>query len=317
MFKLKKQMYYNGKIYSSTGNKIKVAEKGKRKTKTYITIDELKLVNYFELYNRLFRHGIHNFYKIDEQIDCVIIKRKILFFKNRSLISELAIEKGSRPLRNGIVFRNDSIIYSEYHDNKNREPVNIYQYNFMEDKKEIIYTFNGIRHIHCIHQDLSDLNCIYVGTGDFDQECGIYRINLLNSKITEIGGGSQIWRAVSILQDRDKKVLYWGTDNPDGVNYIMRYNLEKDQLEKIREIDGPAYYSTITKKREMFIATTIEDRKKHRAIIYRSSDGENWGQYLEFKKDIFHTKYFGYGTVDFINNQENLDELMYNLNGLK
>ena len=308
-------MYYNDKIYYSVGNKIKVSNIGEDNLKKYIEIKELGIINYFELYNRLFRHGIHNFYKINEDIDCIVIKKKILFYKNRKNFRKLDIENGSRPLRNGITFKEDSIIYSEYYGNSDREPINVYKYNFIEDKKEILYTFNNIRHIHCIEEDINDPDNIYIGTGDLDEECGIYRFNLKNSTMRKIGGGSQIWRAVSILQNNNS--LYWGTDDPIGENYIMKYNLEDDKLEKIQEINGPAYYSTITKNNGMFIATTIENRKKHKAIIYRTTDGQKWDKYTEFKKDIFNTKLFGYGSIEFINNQCELEELIYNLNGLK
>lgn len=313
--KIKKQTYYKNKIYSSLGNKIKVAGKDNGKQKTYIMVDGLGIMNYFELYNRLFRHGIHNFYKINDEIDCIVIKKKILFYKGRKIFRGLDIENGSRPLRNGIVFEDDHIIYSEYHGNKNREPVNMYKYNFIEDKKEILYTFDDIRHIHCIHQNINDPNYLYIGTGDLDKECGIYKFNLEGLDIRKIGGGSQIWRAVSILQSNN--VLYWGTDDPDNRNYIMRYNQENNKLEKTQKIDGPAYYSVMTKNNDMFIATTVEDRKEHKAVIYKTSDGKRWDKHIEFKKDIFHTKYFGYGVVEFINNQEELGELVYSLNGLK
>ncbi|NMA23714.1 MAG: hypothetical protein GX938_09455, partial [Spirochaetales bacterium] len=184
----------------------------------------------------------------------------------------------------------------------------------IKNKKEILYTFYNIRHIHFIQQDINNSNNIYIGTGDLDAECGIYKFNLKDLAIKKIGGGLQTWRAVSLLQN--KNTLYWGTDDPDGQNYIIKYNLEENKLEKIQEIDGPAYYSTKTKNNNMFIATTIEDRNRHKAIIYKKTDGEKWHKYAEFKKDFLHAKYFGYGLVEFINNQDELDELVYNLNGL-
>ena len=61
----------------------------------------------------------------------------------------------------------------------------------------------------------------------------------------KIDGDSQIWRAVSILQNNNS--LYWSIDDPSGKNYIIKYKLENNKLEKIQEISGPAYYSTITK----------------------------------------------------------------------
>jgi len=313
--KVKYQMYHNNKFYASLGNKIIVREKDNSQWNDYIIIEKLSLINYFELYNRLLRHGIHNFYKIDEYIDCIIIKANILFYNNKELVNVLKLENGSRPLRNGIVYKSDHIIYSEYYGNKDRQPVNIYKYNFIEDKREIIYTFNNIRHIHFIQEDIKDHDRLYIGTGDLDNECGFYIFNLQKKEMKKIDGDSQIWRAVSILQNNNS--LYWGTDDPSGKNYIIKYSLENNKLEKIQEISGPAYYSTITKNQEMFIATTIEDRKRHKAIIYKSLNGEIWDKYMEFKKDIFHTKYFGYGLIEFINNQKELEELIYNLNGLK
>lgn len=308
-------MYYKNKIYSSIGNVIIVQEKGKSKGEKYLKVDGLGRFNYFKLYNRALRHGIHNFYKINDSIDCITVKGRILFYKNKKLLNILVLENGSRPLRNGIVYKDEYIIYSEYYGNKNRDPINLYKYKFIEDRKKILYTFDNIRHIHFIQQDINNPNSIYIGTGDLDEECGVYKFDLINFDIRKIGGGSQIWRAVSILQN--EKMLYWGTDDPDGRNYIMKYDLQENTLERIQEIDGPAYYSTITKNNDMFIATTIEDRKRHRAIIYKSLDGEKWDEHMEFKKDIFHTKYFGYGLVEFINNRGELDKLMYNLNGLK
>lgn len=311
---MKRQMYYNNRIYLSKGNKIFVNKKQSIEKLEYLTIDQLNFMNHFEIYNRALRHGIHNFYKINDDIDCVIIKGKILFYINKKLSNILILNKGSRPLRSGILFRKDHIIYNEYHGNRNREPINIYKYNFIENKKEIIYTFHNIRHIHCIEQNVYDPNNIFIGTGDLDEECGIYNFNLKTQEMKKIGGGSQIWRTVSILQKNNS--LYWGTDDPVGKNYIVKYSLNQNKLEKVQEIDGPAYYSTITKKNDMFIATSIEDKNNHRAIIYRNSSGSKWDKYLEFKKDIFHTKYFGYGIIEFINNQEELDNLIFNLVGL-
>ena len=307
-------MYYKNKIYSSIGNMIIIQEKGKNKREKYLKVDGLGWINYLKLYNRALRHGVHNFYKINDGIDCITVKGKILFYKDKELFNTLILENGSRPLRSGIVYKDEYIIYSEYYGNKNRDPINLYKYNFFENTKEILYTFDNIRHIHFIQQDINNPSSIYIGTGDLDEECGVYKFDLINFDIRKLGGGSQTWRAVSILQN--DKILYWGTDDPDGKNYIMRYDLQGNRLEKVREIDGPAYYSTITKNNDMFVATTIEDRKRHRAIIYKSLDGEKWDEHMEFKKDIFHTKYFGYGLVEFINNQGELEKLVYNLNGL-
>lgn len=132
--------------------------------------------------------------------------------------------------------------------------------------------------------------------------------------LQKLGGGSQLWRAVSVLETDDG--LIWGTDDPVGQNHLVKLRSKNGKLEKLKKIAGPAYYSATTASGEMGIATTVENRKKHRAIIYRSFDGVNWSIYRKFKKDFLHSKYFGYGVVNFIHNQENLEELVYFLSGL-
>ena len=317
VFILKKyyEMYYKGYIYASSGNKIFRKKLNDEKWESYMKIEDLSILNYFDLYNRLLREGIHNFYKINDEIDAVVLKGQIVFYKNRKLLNRLIIEKGSKPLKNGVLFQQDRIIYSEYYNNKNREPVHVYEYNFYKNKRTIIYTFTNIRHVHFIQQDKTNGNIVYIGTGDLDNESGIYKFDLKNRKIEEIGKGSQVWRAVSILQFGD--YLIWGMDSPVEDAYIVRYNLNNGKLEKLKKIEGPAYYSTINRRGIMFIGTTVENRKKHKAIVYKSEDGIKWEATKEYKKDIFHLKYFGFGKISFINNQEELEELYINLVGLK
>jgi hypothetical protein len=93
-------------------------------------------------------------------------------------------------------------------------------------------------------------------------------------------------------------------------------NLANGKLKKLKKIAGPAYYSTTTLNGEMYLATTVEDRKKHKAIIYSSKHSSDWFVYEKFKKDPFHTMYFGYGVINFIYGQSNLGELLYSIDGL-
>ncbi len=139
-------------------------------------------------------------------------------------------------------------------------------------------------------------------------------MNIESGAINKIGGGSQAWRAVSLLQTDG--CLIWGSDSEDEQNYIYRYDLSKKKLTKLFLIPGPAYYSTIDKKSIFYIGTTVEDRGRHKACIYRSVDGTQWEQLRYFRKDIWHSKYFGYGTVEFITGQNNLEKLFINKKGL-
>ncbi len=316
------QMYYDGYLYASYGNEIvrrKVTDSAWEK---YLRIRDLSVLNYSDLYNRALRHGVHNFYKISREIDAVVLRKRILFYKDRKFLHKLNNDRGSKPLRNGVAFYSDKIVYGEYFNNggypatKERAPVNLYMYDFLNDKLSVLYTFKNIKHIHFVQPSIKNNNILYIGTGDLDSESAIFRFDLRTGNIEKMGGGSQTWRAVSIIQMDD--YLFWGMDSPDEEAYIVKYDLKSGVLEKLEKLPGPVHYSTMNKRGEMFVATAVEDRTKHTAAIYRSIDGgKNWVEYKRFKKDIFHEVYFGFGKIEFINNQEQLDELYYNLIGLK
>jgi len=249
-------------------------------------------------------------------IKVLVIKKKILIIHKSGSSFEIPVKRGSRPIKDGVEIVPPFLYYGEYWQNSNREPVFLYQVNLEFGEQTIFYKFKHIRHIHFVQLDKFDSNYLLVGTGDLNHESGIYRINIKTKNSEAIGEGSQTYRAVSIIQTKD--YLFWGSDDPDGNNFIYRYNKSNGKLNKLHKLEGPAYYSATDKKERMYMATTIEDRKRHRAIIYRSTDnGENWEQYKEFKKDIWHTKYFGYGLIEFAENQKELEELSYKLTGLK
>ena len=79
--------YHEGKLYASRGRKILVKDKDGCIWRDYLTIEPLSWLNYIELYNRLLRHGIHNFHRIDEHFDCVVIKGRIIFYKDKKIIN--------------------------------------------------------------------------------------------------------------------------------------------------------------------------------------------------------------------------------------
>lgn len=279
-----------------------------------LEVSEISSLSKIKLYNRLTRNGIHNIIPFKEETFVVVIKGVFLIYKNNKIISKVTI-KGNRPLSNGLLKFNNQLIYGEYYSNSGRKPVKILRLDPYTGDNKIILTLKNKRHIHFVQLDKNNEDAFLIGTGDRDQESGIFSFDLNTNKLTTLGSDSQKWRAVSILQK--DKYIYWGSDCPYQINYIYRYNRETSELKKLKKIAGPAYYSTLNSEGKMFIATTIEDRKKHRAIIYMSEDGENWTELKEFKKDIWPERLFGYGIIEFIKNQDQLKDLYINLHGLK
>jgi len=260
------------------------------------------------LFNRLFRTGIHNVFPTKKGF-IVLVNKKFLIYENSKLRKIINIPRGSRPLRNGVLISKNNLYFGDYWRNADQKKSNVYKLNL--HSYEIVKILSlSVRHIHFIVSK-KDSDSLIIGTGDFDKDCKIFQYNLETDEINVIGSGFQKYRAVSILQHND--MLIWGSDDPNGKNHIYSFNLITKEEKMLRQIDGPAYYSSIDKNGYLYIATTIESKHKHRCIIYKSANGFDWEESKEFMKDFLNEKYFGYGIVEFINGQELLEELRYNL----
>ncbi|MGM0608814.1 MAG: hypothetical protein ACQESP_10395 [Candidatus Muiribacteriota bacterium] len=278
-------------------------------------IDKIKIYLLPNILKRLLRIGIFNVLEYKD-MKIIVLKKKILISKSDGTTNKIKIDRGSRPLKNGVALLDGKLYYGDYWGNPNREPAYIYEVDLSSFEKKILFTFDWVRHIHCVQVDKYEKDCLLIGTGDSDSESGIYRLNVQTKELEVLAQGAQKYRTVSIIQTKEK--FFYGSDDPDGENYIYAYDKSSCETKPLCKIEGPAYYSTVDKKGYMYIATTIEDRKRHRAIIYRSKEGgASWQEYREFKKDIWHTKYFGYGVIEFVNGQDELEELEYKLVGLK
>ncbi len=274
----------------------------------------------------------------DAGLRIVVSRKRIRAYDGPQLRYSLPIERGSRPTKSGAAAVGGSLYYGDYWGNPERVPANIYRVDLATGRREVFYRFDWVRHIHFVQPDryggpgdgdgadigkdavpgeadnAGSAGALLIGTGDYDEESGIYRLDLASKKLETIGLGSQTYRAVSLLQYED--ALIWGTDDPDGRNFIYRYDKGSGELTRLHELDGPAYYSARDARGRLYIATTIEDRSRHRALVYRSADGgRSWHEYREFVKDSWPTKYFGHGIVEFVDGQEEREELRYVLHG--
>jgi len=308
-----KKYYFGNRdiVVYARGNNIYIKND---KSTTQLHLKEV-LPDTLSLIKRAMRSDIHNVIMCGD-ILIIVLKGKLLFFRSEKFIKILPIDRGKRPLREGIVCLENQFFYGDYWMNPDRIKTNIYKIDLSTFKKEVYFSFRHIQHIHFIQKDYFIKGSLLIGTGDRDSESGIYQLDTKTKTIKTILEGSQKYRVVSIIQF--KEYLIWGTDAPNHDNYIYRFNRKSQELECLKKISGPAYYSTVTKKGYMYIATTVEDRKRHQAMIYESKDnGVTWAVYKKFKKDIWHCRYFGYGVIEFMTGQEYFDKLFFNTIGLK
>jgi len=306
--------YNNNVLWGSKGRTVYHSNDLGKTWTAFIKIRRMKWYVTTPLVGRLTRNRIHNIIPIDVHTLVVVVKKAILVFRNGELITEIDVPNGSRPLRQGIVAKGNSIIFGDYFSNKNRDTVRVYKANIETGNLSTLLSFENTRHVHFIQRDIVNPECLLIGTGDLDHESAIYYYNTASGELSCLGRGSQDWRAVSVLQSNDS--IIWGTDCPYMNNSIIRFDRFSKTIEKVQTIAGPAYYSTINQIGEMYIGTTVEDRKIHQAIIYKSVDGNYWEPLKVFRKDIFPEFLFGFGTIEFIGGQEKLETLFYNAVGL-
>ncbi len=310
MYKLKLEAFYDKYFWNIKKNRIYKSSSSKSvniKNPDIIVPQKYSKIFPFPL-SRLFRTGIHTVVPIDNGC-IVVVKKRFLIYEKNDLIKVIDIPRGSRPLRNGMVVKENNLFFGDYWGNKDHEDANVYKLNLNTYTLEVILSLKA-RHIHFVVFG-EEQNELIIGTGDNDDESKMLFYNIEINKISIIGEGSQKFRAVSIIQKGD--YIIWGTDAPDEQNYIYSFNRKTNEIKKLREIGGPAYYSTLTSLGEMYIATTIEDKLKHKAILYKTVNMVEWIEVKEFKKDFLNEKYFGYGLVEFMHGQEKVEKLHYNL----
>ena len=246
-----------------------------------------------------------------------VLKGRFLFLENGAITHTRKICKGSRPLRSGVcILPGNTIIYGDYWANPQREPVRLYISQDGGLNWDVLWQSSEghARHIHLVQPVAGSPHDIYFSTGDRDSEAGLYRLHLPDRSAKKIGGGSQAWRMVDVIQYEDR--LIWGSDCEYEQNHIYRFDIGTQQLERLQAIPGPAYYCARDARGRFYIATTVEDPERHKAVILGSDDGKSYHIAITFKKDRWPPKLFGYGVVEFIAGQEKIDRLLYNRKGL-
>ncbi len=283
----------------------------------YARVPAGPLIQLFPLLRRFLRNGIHHILPISDRRVMVVLKGRFIFLEDGKICNTHVVDRGSRPLRSGIcLLPGGTLIYGDYWSNPGREPVRLHISTDEGKNWEILWQSEAgqARHIHLVQPVSGSPAAIYFSTGDLDQEVALFRLNTQDGRVAKIGGDSQAWRMVSLIQLDD--VLYWGSDCEYEQNHIYRFDLNNRELQQLQEIPGPAYYSTRDSKGFFYIATTVEDSKRHRAAILVSKNGFRWETIRTFKKDPWPPKLFGYGIIEFIHGQEKMETLLYNIKGL-
>lgn len=200
------------------------------------------------------------------------------------------------------------VYYGEYSSNRaRREPVHILRWRPGAAEWEVFYSFppGSARHVHSVqHDPVSDR--VWVTTGDWDDEChiGYFEAGQASGpRFESVANGSQMARAVSLIFTPHH--VYWGSDAGRGTsvtsNSIFRWSRQEKKIERLAEIGGPVYSSTVDAEGRLFMATAVEGAISERerwASVWMSRNGGEWFELARARKDIYPL-IFGYAILTF------------------
>ena len=213
----------------------------------------------------------------------------------------------------GIEGFTDGILYGEYPININRNPISIFRRN-KEGKWESVYTFNrNILHIHNLVPD-KHRSCVYILTGDTDQESAIWEARNDFKEVKPVVKGSQQYRSCVAFPVKDG--LLYATDSPLEQNRIYLLNFKSGDVTMVYGLTGACVFGT-EKDGKFFFAADVEPDSSlplwRYWLTYRLGKGiadrkvrviagnleEGFSVVAEFEKDCWPYTAFQFGNVSF------------------
>ncbi len=206
------------------------------------------------------------------------------------------LQRGTRPL-NIAVTPDGRVFWGEYFDNPARDEVHIYGSEDRGTSWKIVHSFpkSSIRHVHNIVYDRWE-DCLWVLTGDVDEECRVLRVSRDWSRIDTVMSGNQQARAVAAVPLAEG--LYFASDTPLEQNYI--YKLDRQgNLARLSEINASVLCGCAVGD-AVFFTTMIEPSAVNldRSVgLYGGAEGTSWQRLQSWKKDFWSMKLFQYGSA--------------------
>ncbi|WP_298515387.1 hypothetical protein [uncultured Kordia sp.] len=201
------------------------------------------------------------------------------------------------------------LFFGEYGNNGDRKPVNVYKSTDNGQSWEVIYQFKAgeIKHIHgCYYDKYEDK--IWTLTGDFENENIVMKSDANFTDPERIGDGSQTYRTVSIIFQKD--AVHWIMDSPIERSYHYEMDRKSYEITKKEGFPGPVWYVKELSDGYFMAASSVEigdgvfDNYAH---LFVSKDLETWTELAKFKKDILPMRYFKWGVIAFADGEQSSD----------
>lgn len=273
------------------------------------------------LSRQLLREDIRHLVPLkDECLFLTTKKKAYVLSTNGGIRSSFSEYNGNKPAHQGVCVTPDGTLffgeYSVNQDHKNQTRLFRSSDNGMSFTP--VLTFDRtVRHIHFVKYD-PYANCLWLGTGDADNECLLMRSFDNGDSWEKIGSGCQDWRTIGVCFTPDH--LVWGTDAgsvPDQ-NHIIKMNRKTQKLDIIADVEGPCHGSANFANGRMYISTGIEGGKNEKDRFARliEINGNVVSLILKRKKDIWPLK-LQYGVMRFPLGTENTSNVVFTMMGLR
>ena len=257
----------SGKLVCYKHGHILLLREGKHE-KTYCVFNSIKerLLSRFNFLYRFLRMGIRTAEVIDNE-NIVVSIGNMLYEFNLSigkLSNGYFCGVGIRPLIfstvNNIETFDNGIYFGGYLDNMDKDPVNIYRRNGV-DQWDVVYTFpkGAINHVHNIIPD-PYRNCLWIFTGDFDEASAIWKMTDNFKKVEQVAYNNQKYRGCVAFAIPEG--LLYATDAPFADDYIYLMNLDTYGVQELLPINGSCIYGCQWKDKYVFSSTVEGDGRR-------------------------------------------------------
>ena len=294
---------------------------GKRITKKYRAGTALqKLLSLCFISRQMLREGYHHMQVLaDGSILVTARKTTYIFNPDGTIRNMFTGYLGNKPASQGICTTPDgTIFFGEYTVNlDHKNDTHLYRSTDNGRSFQVILTFpKTIRHIHFIKYDPYE-KCVWLGTGDEDNESKLMRSDDNGDTWTTVGEGSQQWRAIGVCCTENSVI--WGTDAgsvPDR-NHINRMDRKTHAMHSVCEVEGPCHGSALFRDGRIFISTGVEggENEMDRFARLKEIKGEQVIDHFKLKKSPF-PYIMQYGVMRFPAGTEQTDQVVFTAMGL-
>jgi hypothetical protein len=190
------------------------------------------------------------------------------------------------------------LYFGEYWQNPKRVPARIWRVARDLARFEVARELASprVRHVHAVHSDPFLPERLWVTMGDFQDECFLGYSDDGFRTAHFLGDGSQLWRAVGLVFQRDR--ICWMTDTHLVQNHIVSMDRASHQTTLHGERDASSWYQAETTD-GLYLATSCVEQgpgiHTDRSRLMASTNGTEWTTLLSYEKDRLPFRLFGFG----------------------